>query len=301
MSGLLRPCVALGRTRTRYRTEILHERISSVGLTAVRLGGAARIKVEPDKLLSLVQIPIIGGFASRDHRGTDEEFQQGHEAQLIAAHTPLDLEFGESTRMLIIDLTPEQIRAMGGTAAVCAVRGQRRISLKTRAGERLLRMAHFLLQEIEAGELSAPEAHDLATNLDLALIATIAGAIVPEAREGSRQAPGTEPAALRRAERFMRDHLDRPLTLEQIAKAANLSPRMLQRLFRHHRHDSPMAVFKAMRLDRAHNEIEAGRCPRNGLTHLAMSLGFNHMGMFAADYRQRFGRRPSEALRTARC
>ena len=69
MSGLLRPCRVQGRARTRYRTEILHGKLDCVGLTSVSLGGPAQVRVSGEKGISLLQIPLRGGFAATDGRG----------------------------------------------------------------------------------------------------------------------------------------------------------------------------------------------------------------------------------------
>lgn len=296
MSSLLRPCRAEERRGARYRTEVLHERMGSLGLTAVRIGGHARIRVAPDRSLSLLQIPIAGAFASHLARQDSERYAAGACAQLVDASAPLELDFDEATRMLIIDLTPAQIEAFGGAAAVRAGRGQRRVSLETTGGARLMRVARFVLAEIEAGPLGEAAA-DLGRGLEQAMIAAIGGALDAETPAPRPREAAAATGPLARAERFMREHLDQPLTPAEIAAAAGLSPRSLHRLFRAHRGATPLAAFKEMRLERVHAEILSGRCPPNGLTALAMDWGFNHAGLFAADYRRKFGRAPSETLR----
>lgn len=299
MSSLLRPCQAQEKRGARYRTEVLHERVGGLGMTAVSIGGAARIKVDPDRTLSLLQIPIAGTFVSHHARHESERYADGADAQLVDAESPLELDFQDATRMLIVDLTPAQAEAVGGLGPVRASGGQRRVSLGTPEGARLLRLARFMLAEIEAGPLSAA-AEDLGQGLEQTLIAAIGGAL--DAARGAEAAPrsaeaGPAPEALRRAERFMREHLTEALDPARIAEAAGLSTRSLHRLFRRHRGVTPLAAFKEMRLERVHAEILAGRCPEGGLTGLAMDWGFNHAGLFAADYRRKFGHPPSETLR----
>ena len=296
MSALLRPCRAQERRGARYRTEVLHERVGALGLTAVRTGGAARITVAPDRAPSLLQIPILGAFDSHLGRAGSRRYEAGAAAQLVDAQAPLEMDFDAATRMLIIDLTPAQIEAMGGAAAIRGAHGQRRVPLEGAAGARLMRLAHFMLAEVEAGPLG-PGAADLGAGLEQALIAAIGGAIDARTDSPCRAAVDDAAGPLERAERFMREHLDQALTPAEIADAAGLSPRSLHRMFRARRGATPLAVFKEMRLQRVHEEILSGRCPPNGLTALALDWGFNHAGLFAADYRRRFGRAPSETLR----
>ncbi|MGG7566765.1 AraC family transcriptional regulator [Rhodovulum sp. DZ06] len=298
MSGLLRPCRAQERRGARYRTEVLHDRIGGVGLTAVRTGGAARITVEPDRALSLLQIPIHGAFDSHAPRQESERYEAGAAAQLVDASAPLELDFHAATRMLIVDLAPEQLEALGGSGMARARGGRRRVSLESPAGARLLRLSRFLLAEIEAQPLDHG-ADALAEGLEQALIAAVGGALdhsaAPEPAASVVAAGDGGP--LDRAERFMRAHLDQPVTPAEIAAAAGVSLRSLHRLFRARRGATPLAVFKEMRLERVHREIVSGRCKPNGLTALALDWGFNHAGLFAADYRRKFGQAPSETLR----
>lgn len=305
MSTLLRPCRAEERRGARYRTEILHERIGGLGMTVVSTGSPARIKVAPDRRLSLLQIPLAGAFISHAGRRESAAYEYASDAQLVDAQSALDLEFQDATRMLIIDLTPEQIDAVGGFSTVRACGGERRISLRTAEGGRLLRLARFVLNEMENAPLDGAAA-DIARGLEQSMIATI-GAALDAAQRSARSIgdtpctlrahPENDPRALRQAERFMREHVAEALTPADIAGAAGLSPRSLHRLFRRHRDTTPLAALKDMRLERVHAELLSGRCPPNGLTALAMEWGFNHSGLFAADYRRKFGAAPSETLR----
>ncbi|MTE01586.1 helix-turn-helix domain-containing protein [Paracoccus sp. YIM 132242] len=294
MSGLLRPCRVEGRARTRYRTEVLHGRLDRVGLTSVSLGGPAQVRVSAEKGISLLQVPLRGGFAATDRRGATRHFSQGAAAQIVAPDAPVLLEFQPGTRMLIVDLGPQQLEAMGGAALFSRIaRDRPAVALTSGAAARMLRLLTFLLAEIEMQQADAPADAAIEAAMEQALVAVI-GAMLDGGRADLRPAaadPG--PDMLRRAEAFMAAHLDLDLTPARIAEAAGTSLRSLHRAFRVHRGTTPLTALKAMRLDRARAEIEAGRIGGDGLTGLAMRCGFGHMGLFAADYRQRFGVLPS--------
>jgi AraC-like DNA-binding protein len=295
MSGLLRPCRVEGRVRTRYRTEVLHGRLDRVGLTSVSLGGPAQVRVSAEKGISLLQVPLRGGFAATDRRGTTRHFTQSATAQIVAPDAPIVLEFQPGTRMLIVDLGPQQLEAMGGAAFFSRIaRDSPELALTGGAAARMLRLLTFLLSEIEMQHTDASAHSVTAAAMEQALISVI-GAMLDRGRADLRPtAADPAPDMLRRAESFMAAHLDIDLTPARIAKAAGTSLRSLHRAFRLHGGTTPMSVLKAMRLDRARAEIEAGRIGSDGLTGLAMRCGFSHMGLFAADYRQRFGVLPSQ-------
>jgi AraC-like DNA-binding protein len=297
MSDLLRPCRVRGKARRGYRTEILHQRVNGLGLTAVRLGAPASVRVAPDRAISLLQIPIGGSFSALGPRGVDERFRAGLEAQLVDAPTGLDLDFAQDSRMLIVDLGSAQVDALS-----CGALPTGRLSLATPEGAQLWRLSHFLLSELEAGVLTSDG--PLAGGLEQAFLAALSralGAMTPQSPSVRRAAPQPlrqqSERVLARADAFMASHLDQPIDPEAIALAIGISVRSLHRMMREKRGTTPLAALKEMRLQRVRSEIEAGNCPDKGITDLALRFGFNHLGAFAADFRRRFGAPPSELAR----
>jgi AraC-like DNA-binding protein len=109
---------------------------------------------------------------------------------------------------------------------------------------------------------------------------------------------GDAPQPLRRALAFIDEHAGDPITLNEIAIAARLSPRGLQAAFRRHLDTTPLAYLRSVRMERAHRDLEDAE-PRNGVSvaTLAAKWGFTHLGRFAVEYRRRFGVYPSHTLR----
>ena len=81
---------------------------------------------------------------------------------------------------------------------------------------------------------------------------------------------------------------------------SGVSKRALFRGFRAFRGMGPMAYLKSVRLESAHAELTGPGPERRSVTEVANAWGFTHLGNFARDYRRRFGRRPSETLRSRR-
>lgn len=119
---------------------------------------------------------------------------------------------------------------------------------------------------------------------------TLSGLAVP---------PGhASPDVVRRAVAHIQEHAGEDLDLTAIAAAAHVGPRALQRAFRSALDVTPLQYLRSVRLDRAHEELVAAD-PADGTTVHAVALrwGFGHPGRFAADYRARFDRSPSDTLR----
>ena len=107
-----------------------------------------------------------------------------------------------------------------------------------------------------------------------------------------------EPAVVRRAVDFIDGHATRPVRVTDIADAAGVGVRALQRAFLRHRGRSPLAYLREVRLEGAHRELRAGD-PTRGDTVAAVAArwGFSNPGRFAEEYRLRFGRSPRDTLR----
>jgi AraC-like DNA-binding protein len=103
------------------------------------------------------------------------------------------------------------------------------------------------------------------------------------------------PRQVRRAEDFIRENLARNVSIEEIARAAGVSPRCLFDSFRNFRGITPMQYLREQRLDAVkHDLCRAG--PGETVTSVATRWGVSQLGRFSAEYRQRFGENPSATL-----
>ncbi|MEJ3656108.1 AraC family transcriptional regulator [Actinomycetes bacterium KLBMP 9759] len=107
--------------------------------------------------------------------------------------------------------------------------------------------------------------------------------------------------SLRRALTFCEEHAHEPIAVADIAAAAGLSVRQLQRGFQAELGIGPMAHLGRVRLDHAHLDLRAvaqGRATGT-VTEIAYRWGFVHLSRFAQRYRRAYGRLPSQTLRGA--
>ena len=113
------------------------------------------------------------------------------------------------------------------------------------------------------------------------------------------------PRVVRRAQEYMSAHADQPLSLADVCREVGCSARALQLAFRQHAGQGPMEFLRETRLDRVRNELQQrtssganGTSGTNGtgVREVAQKYGFLHLGHFAAQYRARFGERPSETM-----
>lgn len=118
-------------------------------------------------------------------------------------------------------------------------------------------------------------------------------------QDGERRVCGRgDERSLCRAKEYIQAHLDRALTLREIARHACVSPRTLEAVFKRQGEVSPLAYARRCRLKVAHAMLRLAH--REGrtvnVTEAALACGFLHMGRFAAQYREQFGCSPSETV-----
>jgi AraC-like DNA-binding protein len=118
-------------------------------------------------------------------------------------------------------------------------------------------------------------------------------------RPGYVPGPGrAAPAALRRAVAYIDEHAAEPVTTSDIAAAARITPRALQAGFRQHYGATPTGYLRRVRLERAHQDLQAADPARGDtVTAVAARWGFGHAARFTDLYRERYGVLPSRTLR----
>jgi AraC-like DNA-binding protein len=105
------------------------------------------------------------------------------------------------------------------------------------------------------------------------------------------------PAYVRVAEEFMAAHVREAITLQDIAQAAGISMRTLQKGFQQHRNTPPMAALRNRRLMLAREELLRADPYSHNVTTIAMDCGFTHLSKFANLFKAQFGECPSDTLK----
>jgi transcriptional regulator GlxA family with amidase domain len=130
----------------------------------------------------------------------------------------------------------------------------------------------------------------------------VAKGFIYESPEQVEQAPALTLARprephLARAVAAMEAHLDEPLPVTRIARAAGVGARHLQTLFRAHFGISPYAHYQALRLNRARRLLIETRRPA---LEIAEQTGFASPASFTRAYRRQHGESPRETRGRAR-
>jgi len=104
------------------------------------------------------------------------------------------------------------------------------------------------------------------------------------------------PRGVRRALDAMRANVSRDWSVVDLAAAAGVSSRTLQRQFKMFLGKSPGAALRDIRFDCARRELLQSSTDAK-VMDLALRCGFAHCGRFSIEYRRRYGETPSQTLK----
>jgi AraC-like DNA-binding protein len=192
----------------------------------------------------------------------------------------------------------EQLAALLGDGPNRLLEFSPTMDLGSGAGQRLMRHVHLALADL--GE-SDPLRHPIPLNMYEQLIVTGLLLSQPNTYSDRLQTLGTRiaPRTVKRAIDFIEGHLQLPITLGDITKAAGVPGRTLLQHFKDHHGVSPMRYVRDARFTRAREALMHSDKGEN-VTQIAMTWGFCHLGRFAIEYRRRFGEAPSQTHRRGR-
>jgi len=129
---------------------------------------------------------------------------------------------------------------------------------------------------------------------------TILNEIVKLMDTASSTSMKTPPRSIERCIKRTREFVDanqrEPLKVRDLCKAANVSERTLERIFKHHYGISPKQFLKSQRLFGLHRDLLTADPDVSSVSMLAGHWGYWHMGQLARDYQILFGELPSETL-----
>ena len=134
--------------------------------------------------------------------------------------------------------------------------------------------------------------------LEQALLSSVLKAVGGrEAASRFTESPTHRHKLVARAQDYMREHVEEPLTVEDLCRALQVSRRTLQYSFQEILQLNPVSYLRAMRLNGVRRALKSSAAQRQSVQDVAARWGFWHLSHFANDYRRMFGELPSETLR----
>lgn len=103
---------------------------------------------------------------------------------------------------------------------------------------------------------------------------------------------------VRRVEEIFAATSSRPVYVSSLSEALGIPERTLRHVFAEQYGEGPTSLLRSRRLCQVHRALLDAPVGAH-VAGIAESLGFRHLGQFAADYRELFGELPSETVRRA--
>jgi len=307
-----------GRVYYPHRLTVLHEparfamSLSALNLGPVAvglLGYAGEVRLETAELETgyEVNVPLSGRLLTRS--GPAEVHATPDTAALYRPDGQTRLQgWADGGELFGLKIARPALEARLAELAGAPVRGVVQLGpsldLRTGAGRRWWALARALvaLTADPDGPLTQPMV--VRPLVDSVLVALLYAADHPYRAALAAPCPHAGRAAVDRAVDLLEAEPELPWTVVDLARRVGLSTRALQYGFAAQAGRSPMAYLRQVRLQRADADLRAAAgtplAAGRGVASIASRWGFTNFGRFAAAYRARYGRTPSETLREAR-
>lgn len=282
----------------RSSLDVRHNAVTGKTVSVNYLRYGADVTVDPGRLGSfyLFQVPL-SGCANIRHRGEEMTATTQMGAILNPDRGAL-LHWARDCSKLLLQVDKTQLEAVArsitGAPLPGPVRFKMQVDLTNGPGRQLKRLVMACARAIENGDLFQGQmaARDLRAEEDLAhALLTLQPSNISHIIERSDRR--ANPREIRIALDYIHANLGEPITLADIARAARMNVRTLQKGFQRIYGQSPMQVLRNARLDTVHYLLAARRDPPS-VSEAAYSCGFSHLGRFSYYYKERFGHLPSE-------
>lgn len=274
-----------------------HKRLSQVGVGAMSYGTEVRISGVEDQDFILLMLPLRGAAdIGLRHQAIDS-----HAGRAVVASTvELDrMRWSADCSQIVVQIATaaidRQVALMTGRGVREPLRFAPEMDI---APGRLSWWNYVALLLDELGQAEAFGARASIAHLESLLIIKLLES-QPSNYSDQLQPQQTRiaPQHVRRVERFIEEHIDRPIALEELVAVSGVSARALFDGFRRFRELSPMAYARSIRLARVRQDLLHAQ-EGETVTTIACRWGFFQFGRFAGQYREAFGELPSETLRS---
>ena len=295
MESVSKNLSAKGIGRSNFQANIRLARLSRTALFSVKLNNASVSDLNSRDFIG-VTIPVRGRFIA-DRK---KSFKPGT-AHVLNIDDPFNLTFPQETDIVVSNFYKPLIARFSSNLFNDEISTQsqslRRINLKTPAGNSFWRYLYFIWTELcsDEGIIKSKMVIEEIENSLYAMFAYVSA----DTRRISQSRYNYDSLFdhARRAETYIIDNLQEPMSAADIAKASNISYPTLYRAFIKYNNTTPMQFVRQRRLEAVHKELMAAVPSQATVTEVAMKYGFWHLGQFSVAYKKAFGEKPSETLR----
>jgi len=294
--------IKVGAGGNRFRSRLSHLALGRLSLN--RLTWGAGVAVDPGALASyyLLAMPLKGHARFHiDGRAIDVS---PHAVGLISPGQRFHFEASEGYAQIVVRIERSAMEhgyeALTGRPCGVDINFSPVIGTAGRTWRAVEPWLQLLARSARrAGTVVSPDASALELRIEDMLVSTLLLQQPHTLSERLLPTPPTgTPRHVRRAQAYLLEHLEEPLTVAQVAVAVGVSVRTLQAAFSAQLGCGPMQWLREQRLFRIRDLLCADDCGLS-ITAIAMRYDFTHPGEFARAYRRMFGETASQSRRAA--
>ena len=273
-------------------------RLSAVSLCYIDYGCSLEIKPDLFDDFYLMLIPLEGASQAR----CGSRIYQGETgtSMILPAQQETSILWSDMTRKLVVQIDRRKLTTKLEAFLGESLTGSPRFSMEA---QDVLGPASPLRQSLQgmlsiAGTPDSPGKNLMIPAFEDAFFAAVMHLHQSDMSDAIRDGAVSTacPKAVRRAERYVENHLAEPICIEDLAQAAGTSARSLFGAFKRFRQMSPMRYVRFRRLQQVHR-ILRNDDPVTPIAEIAAEWGFGHPGRFASEYTRQFGETPSQTRR----
>lgn len=219
----------------------------------------------------------------------------------VALITPPDTAYSGQVSKAVYHATmldPDQldrVASPGDTGAHVKLTGHRPVSRA--AGNQLGAFIGYLRERVRMNpEISSSQLVTSTAAMHLAAVVLATFPTNAQLEPTAADRGGPKAALLRRAIAYIDESAQTDISIVDIAKQVNMTPRGVQYMFRRELDCTPMEYVRRVRLEHAHRELVSSNPDTTSVSQIATRWGFAHRGRFARHYRQAYGKSPQQTL-----
>jgi AraC-like DNA-binding protein len=285
------------RAHESFEVCLNHRQLRHVGLTYARYGAAVEASLSHADFF-LQGFPLQGGGSCLVD-GSDGLISRNH-GIVGGPNADVRVKYSSDFEHFILRVGPQELSKKLSSLIGHPVDPPLQLSAVGPSPEKAaaqMRLLEFVVQELDRDDQPLPQL--VLEELEQALVVAYLCSNLHNYSaflEGRPRA--VAPWQVRRAEEYIEQNWDQPITVEALALVVNASARSLFYSFRENRGVTPMAFVRQVRLRHA-REMLMTAAAETSVTAVAFSCGFSNLGHFAKNYLMAFGEHPSATLRAS--
>ena len=304
VSQLLRPFSLNTAGEQPFKANIESFQLLEINLHRFSFNQDITVKTEPVDSGFILDIPLIGQYKNLRQQGYSDLFLPDRTARIDYGTEPIAFALSnheKETRLGTITIAPpilqDHVFKLTGSQET-NLEIQHTLNWHDPISASFQRYLSFIWSELE---------RDSACWRSPLLVKQMHDTFLTMFWEASQENLGSErqleretckPSYITLATAYIDAYFAEPISIADIASAVGIHARTLYKGFRTYLKTTPMAYLKGRRLGAVRRSLQLADPHVSSVTDIALKWGFNHLGHFAADYRQAFGELPSETLRS---